>query len=53
MAKTPTAPTVPTLTGINVLLPTDLHRAFRARAVMDGLTMTQAVEAALVAYLGK
>lgn len=41
------------LVGINVQLPVELHRRFRSRAVLDGLTLTEATVAAVEAWLVK
>jgi hypothetical protein len=47
------APPAPAEVGINVQIPADLHRRFKARAAIDGKTLTDAVAAALAAYLSK
>jgi hypothetical protein len=39
------------VTGINVLIPSALHRRFRVKAFNDGLTMAEAVEAAVREWL--
>jgi len=37
--------------GINVLLPAELHRRFRSRAILDGLNLTEATTLAFEQYL--
>ena len=39
--------------GINVLLPAELHRRFRSRAILDGLNLTEATVAAFEQYLAR
>jgi hypothetical protein len=40
----------PDVVTINVAIPRDLHRALRVRAVMEDMTMTEAITAAVTEW---
>lgn len=44
-------PSTANVTGINVTIPTSLHRKLRVKALESGLTMTQAIEAAVKGWV--
>jgi hypothetical protein len=46
-----TKPDTTGLVGINVLIPEALHKRVRVKSVNNGLTMTDAIEQALKAWL--
>ena len=48
---TPEPEQIEQVVGINVLLPAELHRRFRSRAILDGHNLTEATVLAFEQYL--